>query len=83
MMTEFQYSTVTVAELPFQGRGPAIQPPCGLGPPRDRDQTLNTPGEVGPGQRWILEAGLRVEGPGTSPILRTREEFCTVRNSAR
>ena len=32
---------------------------------------------------WILEAGLRVGGPGTLPFWRTREELCTVRNSAR
>ena len=37
----------------------------GLAPPRDRDL-----GRVGPGQRWILEAGLRVGGPGTPPFWR-------------
>jgi hypothetical protein len=36
-----------------------------------------------PGQRWILEGGLRVGGPGKPPFWRTLEEFCTVRNSAR
>jgi len=35
------------------------------------------------GQRWILEAGLRVGGPGKPPFWRTLKEFCTVRNSAR
>jgi hypothetical protein len=35
------------------------------------------------GRRWILEAGLRVGGPGTPPFWRTRDEFCTVWNSAR
>ena len=45
----------------------------GLAPPRDRDL-----GRVGPGQRWILEGGLRVGGPGTPPSWRTREELCTV-----
>ena len=34
-------------------------------------------------QRWILGRGLRVGGPGTPPSWRTREELCTVRNSAR
>jgi hypothetical protein len=52
----------------------------GLGPPRPRDRDL---GRLDLGMRWILEAGLRVGGPGTPPIWRTREEFCTVRNSAR
>ena len=47
-------------------------------------------GEVasGPGHGfWTssskFEPGLRVGGPGTPPIWRTRKEFCTVRNSAR
>ncbi len=44
-------------------------------------------GPPGPGQleRRIqsLEAGLRVGGPGMPPFWRTREEFCTVWNSAR
>ena len=35
------------------------------------------------GRRWILEAGLRVGGPGTPPFWRTRNGFCTVWSSAR
>ena len=42
------------------------------------------PGEfVGPGQRRCLGQGLWMGGPGPPPFWRTREELCTVRNSAR
>jgi hypothetical protein len=36
-----------------------------------------------PGQRWILEEGLRAGGPGTPPFWRTWNEFFTVWNSVR
>ena len=46
---------------------------------RPRNNTQCSRSAVGrpPGQRWILEGGLRVGGPGRSSFWRTLEEFCT------
>jgi len=67
------------------GSGRAPIPGNISGRSRPRNNTQCSCSAVGRplGQQWILGAGLRVGGPGTPPFWRTREELCTVRNSAR
>ena len=70
---------------PVAGSGRAPIPENISGRSRPRNNTQCSCSAVGRplGRRWILERGLRVGGPGTPPFWRTREELCTVWNSAR
>jgi hypothetical protein len=67
---------------PVAGSGRAPIPGNISGRSRPRINTQCSRSAVGrpSGQRWILEGGLRVGGPGRSPFWRTPKEFCTVRN---